>query len=67
MRSLSRQAVAMMKTASMPTMPKTAVKMSSRKMLANEVMGVAHPRMRAAAAGLGHVGLVTKAGEELLA
>jgi len=56
----------MMKTASTPTIPKTAVKMSSRKILANDVMGVAHPRMSAAAAGLGHVGFVTKAGDELL-
>ena len=56
----------MMKTTSMPTMPKTAVKMLSMKMLANEVIGVAQGRMRAAAAGLEHTSSVMKAGEELL-
>lgn len=50
----------------MPAIPKTAVKMSSEKMLAKEAMGAAQPRIRAAAAGEGHVASVTKAGEVLL-
>jgi len=45
-----------------PTMPKTAVKMLSMKMLAKLEMAVAQPRTRAAAAGLGQVSSVTKAG-----
>lgn len=52
--------------ASIPTIPKTAVKMLSTKMLAKLVIGVAQPRCRAAAAGLGHWASVTKAGEVLL-
>lgn len=49
-----------------PTMPKTAVKMSSMKMLEKEVRAGEQPLMSAAAAGLGHVGFVTKAGAVLL-
>lgn len=56
----------MTNTKSIPTMPNMAVKMLSRKMLANEVMGVAQPRTRAAAAGLEQVASVTNAGEVLL-
>lgn len=66
LRSLSRQTVAMTKTTSKPTTPKRAVKMLSRKTLAKEEIGVAHPRMMAAAALLGQVASVTKAGEVLL-
>lgn len=54
------------RNSNIPTMPKTAVKMSSMKMLLKEVMGAAHPIIRAAAAGLGQAGFVTNAGEVLL-
>lgn len=47
-------------------MPKTAVKMLSMNTLAKAVMGVAHPRMRAAAAGLGHTASLSKGGDVLL-
>lgn len=47
-------------------MPKTAVKMLSTKTLAKAVIGVAHPRWRAAAAGLGHTEFVLKKGDVLL-
>lgn len=50
----------------MPTMPKTAVKMLSTKTLVKEVRGVAHPVTREAAAGLGQVASVMKAGDVLL-
>lgn len=53
-------------TASMPAMPKTAVKMSSTKTLAKLAMGAAQPRISAAAAGEEQVASVTKAGEVLL-
>lgn len=66
MRSFSRHAVATIKTASIPTMPKTAVKMLSMNTFAKAVMGVAHPRMRAAAAGLGHTASLSKGGDVLL-
>ena len=46
-------------------MPKTAVKMLSMKMLAKDVRGDEQPCIRAAAAGLGQVESVTKAGDEL--
>ncbi len=50
----------------LPTMPNRAVKMTSRAMLAKLEMDVAQPRSRAAAAGLGHVESVMKAGVEAL-
>ena len=50
----------------MPAMPNTAVKMLSTKTLAKLLSGAAQPLIREAAAGDGHVGLVTKAGEVLL-
>lgn len=65
LRSLSRHAVASSSTASMPAMPKTAVKISSMKTLAKLAMGAAQPLIRAAAAGDGHVASVTKAGDVL--
>lgn len=40
--------------------------MSSTNTFANEVMGEAHPESMAAAAGLGQVASVTKAGDVLL-
>lgn len=40
--------------------------MSSMNTLAKLEIGAAQPRMRAAAAGLGQVASVTKAGDELL-
>ncbi len=49
-----------------PTMPKTAVKMLSMKMFVKDVSGAEQPLIRAAAAGLGHIGFVTKAGLVLL-
>ena len=49
-----------------PTMPNRTVKISSTKRLAKLVRGAAHPRMRAAAAGLGQVLSLTKAGDVLL-
>lgn len=49
-----------------PTMPKTAVKMLSMKVFAKLEIEAEQPRRRAAAAGLGHVESVTKAGEVLL-
>lgn len=49
-----------------PTTPKTAVKMMSMKPFAKLETAVAQPRRRAAAAGLGQMGLVTKAGVVLL-
>lgn len=55
-----------MKTASKPTIPKRAVKMVSRKTLANPEMGVAQPRTTAAAALLVHTVSVMKAGLLLL-
>lgn len=48
-----------------PTQPKTAVKMMSMKLLEKLEMAVAQPRSRPAAAGLGQMGLVTKAGTVL--
>lgn len=50
----------------MPTKPKTAVKMLSRKTLAKDETGPRQPRCRAAAAGEGQTLLVTKAGDVLL-
>ena len=50
----------------LPTQPKRAVKMVSMKVLEKLEMAVAQPRSRPAAAGLGQVGLVTKAGTVLL-
>lgn len=47
-------------------MPNTAVKMSSIKMFENEVRAGEHPLIIAAAAGLGQVESVTKAGVVLL-
>jgi hypothetical protein len=58
--------MAMTMATSIPTIPNTAVKMLSTKTLVNEVSGEAHPLIRAAAAGLGQVTSVTKAGEVLL-
>lgn len=55
-----------MSTPSIPAIPNTAVKMLSMKTLAKLLSGPAQPLMREAAAGDGHVGSVTKAGEELL-
>lgn len=49
-----------------PTMPNIAVKMLSTKALEKLEIKVAHPRASPAAAGLGQVGLVTKAGDVLL-
>lgn len=49
-----------------PHMPKTPVKMLSTKTLAKLVMGVAQPRIKAEAAGLGQTWLVTNAGAVLL-
>lgn len=49
-----------------PTTPKTAVKMTSMKPVEKLEMAVAQPRTSAAAAGLGQIGLVTKAGVVLL-
>lgn len=46
----------------LPTMPKAAVKIWSMKTLAKLEMAVPHPRRRAAAAGLGQLASVTKAG-----
>lgn len=51
-------------TGNLPTMPKRAVKMTSRAMLAKLEMEVAQPRSRFAAAGLGQVESVMKAGVE---
>lgn len=45
-----------------PTMPKSAVKMLSIKVLEKLEMAVPQPRSSAAAAGEGHVGSVTNAG-----
>lgn len=50
----------------MPTIPNTAVKILSTKVFPNELTGVTHPCWRAAAAGLGQVASVMKAGEVLL-
>lgn len=58
--------MAMIMTVSMPTIPNMAVKILSTNVFPNEVRGVAQPRKRAAAAGLGHVESVMKAGELLL-
>jgi hypothetical protein len=58
--------MAMMRATSTPTIPKAAVKILSTKTFENEVKGAAHPLMRAAAAGLGQVTSVTKAGVVLL-
>jgi hypothetical protein len=49
----------------MPTTPKTAVKMLSTNVLLKRESGVAQPVKRAAAAGLGQVASVMKAGEVL--
>jgi len=64
--SFNKQAVAMMSTASTPTTPNMAVKMLSMKVLLNRESGVAQPVISAAAAGLGHVGPIWKAGDVLL-
>lgn len=66
LRSLSRQAVTMMKRTSMPTMPNRAVKIVSRKTLAKDEIGVTQPRMSAAAPWLEHVASVTKKGGDVL-
>lgn len=56
----------MISTVSIPTIPNTAVKMLSTNVFPNEVRGVAQPLIMAAAAGLGQVESVMKAGELLL-
>lgn len=66
LRSLSKHAVARMSTPSIPAIPNTAVKMLSINTLAKLLRGPAQPLIREAAAGDGHVGSVTKAGEVLL-
>lgn len=66
LRSFIRQAVAKMRPTSMPTIPNTAVKMLSTKTLVKAVRGVAHPVTSEAAAGLGQVASVMKAGDVLL-
>ncbi|GAO14530.1 hypothetical protein UVI_02032410 [Ustilaginoidea virens] len=48
--------------ANIPTMPNKVVKTWSRKLLEKPDTAVPHPRSRAAAAGLGQAGSVTKAG-----
>lgn len=58
--------MAMINATSTPTIPNAAVKILSTNTLENEVRGAAQPLMRAAAAGLGHVTSVTKAGDVLL-
>lgn len=58
--------MAMTMATSTPTIPKTAVKMLSSNTLLKDVRGAAQPLIRAAAAGLGHVVSVTKAGDVLL-
>lgn len=50
----------------MPAIPNTAVKMLSMNTLAKLLRGPAQPLISEAAAGDGHVGSVTKAGELLL-
>lgn len=50
----------------MPTIPNTAVKMLSTKVLPKELRAATQPCCKAAAAGLGQVASVTKAGEVLL-
>lgn len=49
-----------------PTIPNTVVKIVSSRIFEKEEMDVAQPLSSAAAAGLGHVESVMKAGEELL-
>lgn len=66
LRSLSRAVIAMISKTWIPTMPNTAVKMLSTKVFPKELTGVTQPCWRAAAAGLGHVASVIKAGEVLL-
>lgn len=58
--------MARMSTTSIATIPKTAVKIVSTKVLPKDVRGVAQPLRRAAEAGLGQVVSVTKAGDVLL-
>jgi hypothetical protein len=58
--------MAMTIATSTPTIPNTAVKMLSTNTFENDVKGATHPLIRAAAAGLGQVISVTKAGEVLL-
>lgn len=58
--------MARMNKPSIPAIPKTAVKMLSIKTLAKLLSGAAQPLISEAAAGEGHVGSVTKAGEVLL-
>ena len=53
------------KKKNVPTMPKTAVKRSLMKAFAKLATLVEQPRRRAAAAGLGHVSSVMKAGDVL--
>lgn len=58
--------MAITRTTSIPTIPNIAVKMLSTNVFPNELRGVEQPRINEAAAGLGHVASVTKAGELLL-
>lgn len=58
--------MARMSTPSIPAIPNTAVKMLSMKTLAKLLSGPEQPLISEAAAGDGHVGSVTKAGEVLL-
>jgi len=50
----------------LPTMPKAAVKMRSRKLFANELNGPIHPTLDCATKALVQVESVTKGGEVLL-